>query len=613
MSSSNHQSPSRPWFGLIPSGESSVAPAGMALIGILALAMTAAGWWAMRSQTQSLQDARIQELHAAGGVLADSAESLVLAEEVSALRRLVMYSAQQHQLDLCRVVMPDGGVLADGDPSRITVTTLPGVWDAGEQGAPAFDRHGQHVSMRYPLFVPGRGGLVLEITGGPRVIDEVWATEAGIGAIGVVALIVLLLIYRHMRSQVRPLAAISESLQAIEHGESTTAALTVSPSFGRLAVTWNNVLDERRGKWTQRVKEEAKAAIESRRAPSGGLTDACNALSQGLLLVDEQQRIAYANGAAAVFLGGKRSDLVGSEWGELKVDDMVTEAVVRAASGGERQRCTLEVDRNDIGGDGVLRFSIRPITRGDAPAAVVIIDDITQLRVAEHSRNTFIAQATHELRMPLTNIRLYIETALESGDDDAELRGQCLNVINSESRRLEGLVSNMLSISEIEAGSMSLQLGDVRLDALFEELENDFRAKANEKSIEMLFNLPPKLPVVQGDRERLVIAFQNLLGNALKYTPEHGKVEVAVEASAELLTVEVKDSGIGIDQKDLGHIFDRFYRADDKRVREISGSGLGLALSREVVRLHGGDITAESELDRGTAFTMTLPITVEAV
>jgi len=110
-----------------------------------------------------------------------------------------------------------------------------------------------------------------------------------------------------------------------------------------------------------------------------------------------------------------------------------------------------------------------------------------------------------------------------------------------------------------------------------------------------------------------MIALQNLLGNALKYTPEGGKVGVTVEAVADALSVEVKDSGFGIGETDALRVFDRFYRADDKRVRETTGSGLGLALSREVARLHGGDITVESQIDHGSTFTLTLPINAEAV
>lgn len=605
--------PTRPWLGLIRRGETAIAPAGLALIAILAASLLASAWWAHRSSGATLAAARIAEVRAAGDVMAGACENLIGSRDLSPMRRLVMDTARHHELTACRVLLPDGQVLADADPSRITVTALPETWAPAAPDGPTIQQTPQAITLRYPLSVRGSGGATLEIEAGPRDLDAAWSMQAGIGAIGALSLVVLLLVYRHVRGRVRPLVAIGESLEAAHGGENATAALTVHPGLGRLAQAWNRLLEEREGKRVERVERELRAALGSRHWPGGDLADACNALSQGMALIDDQQRIIYVNGAAAVFLGHKRDALLGAPWSSLKLDSGVSDAVREAITGPNRRRQTLEIERTPGGGDGVLRFAIRPIHRGDAPAAVLVIDDITQQRVAEQSRNTFIAQATHELRMPLTNIRLYVETALEDGDEDAKLRSQCLNVINSESRRLEGLVSNMLSISEIEAGSLTLQTGDVRLDALFEELEADFRASAREKQIELSFALPPKLPVIQADRERLVIAMQNLVGNAIKYTPEAGKVEVIVEATATQLTVEVKDTGIGIGEADLPHVFDTFYRAEDKRVRDIAGSGLGLALSREVVRLHGGDITVESQTDRGTTFTINLPITVEAM
>jgi len=316
--SATQPTPARPWFGLIRKGESSVAPAGMALIGIVAVAMVAAGWWAMRSQSQTLHDARIEEVHAAGDVLADAVEALVQAGEVSALRRLVMNAAQRHGLDVCRVALPGGGVLADADPSQITVTALPDSWVPGDAaGAPAMQLLGNQVAMTYPLHVPQRGGLTLELSAGPRVVESQFATEAGIGTIGVVAMVVLLLVYRQMLGQVRPLSAISESLQALGRGESASSALTVSPRFGRLAEHWNRLIDERQGKWERKIEEDARAAIEARRTPGGDLADACNALAQGMVIIDEHGQVAFANGAAAVFLGHKREAMPGSAWRDL--------------------------------------------------------------------------------------------------------------------------------------------------------------------------------------------------------------------------------------------------------------------------------------------------------
>jgi signal transduction histidine kinase len=165
----------------------------------------------------------------------------------------------------------------------------------------------------------------------------------------------------------------------------------------------------------------------------------------------------------------------------------------------------------------------------------------------------------------------------------------------------------MLSVSEIEAGSFKLRPGDVRLDALFQELDEEYRAQAAEKRISLAFTMPPKLPVIKGDRDKIVLALHNLIGNALKYTPEGGKVEIRVEANEQELRVDVVDTGIGVAPEESELIFERFYRAKDTRVAGITGTGLGLALARDVVRLHGGDINVQSQLNHGSTFTLTLP------
>jgi signal transduction histidine kinase len=227
--------------------------------------------------------------------------------------------------------------------------------------------------------------------------------------------------------------------------------------------------------------------------------------------------------------------------------------------------------------------------------------------VADESRNAFVAQATHELRTPLTNIRLYVDTMVEEGESDPQVRVKCINVIGNEARRLERIVSDMLSVSEIEAGSLKLHAGEIRLDALFEELHADFKAQSEDKEIKLVFALPPKLPIMTGDRDKLMLALHNLVGNALKYTPAGGTVTVQIEAG-QALSVAVTDNGIGIAPDEQELIFEKFYRAKDRRIAGITGSGIGLALARQVVRMHGGDITVSSQIDKGSTFTLNVPL-----
>jgi signal transduction histidine kinase len=322
--------------------------------------------------------------------------------------------------------------------------------------------------------------------------------------------------------------------------------------------------------------------------------------------------VKHINGAAASFLRTKRDIAIGTDVRTLIEQRDVLESLESIVTGGVRRKVTLEVQREGEQGTGVLRFSIRPVRREDSAAAMISIDDITQQKVAEESRNAFVAHATHELRTPLTNIRLYLETAMEEGENDPAVRGKALNVINQEARRLERIVGEMLSVSEIEAGSLRIKRDDVRLDVLFDDLRTEYQPQAQDKSITLVFNLPPKLPVINGDRDKILVAMHNLVGNALKYTPIGGSVTIDVQTDAKQLAFAVRDSGIGISADDAERIFERFYRAKDPRVEKITGTGLGLTLAREVVRLHGGEITVDSELNKGSTFTITLPVAAEA-
>ena len=155
---------------------------------------------------------------------------------------------------------------------------------------------------------------------------------------------------------------------------------------------------------------------------------------------------------------------------------------------------------------------------------------------------------------------------------------------------------------------MKLHTGDVRLGPMFEELQSDYQAQCQEKQITLAWDLPPKWPIATGDRDKLAMALHNLIGNALKYTPAGGSVTVSVEVGSSAVLIRVRDSGIGVAPDEHERIFEKFYRSKDARVAKVTGTGLGLSLARDVARLHGGDITLESQLDRGSTFTMSLPL-----
>jgi len=576
-----------PW---LPRGETPFAFTGLAMAGVLVLAIGASAYWTGRTHRQYRRADRTCEVEGAAAVTGAAIAHTLADGDTAGARLFLMDAAREHRLSRAVLTLPDGTQLADADagpeaPGGIVVTrTLP---------------------------MPDGKDATLEFRAASMGSEGTWYAVAGVAGVGAVALGGVLLVYRRTRSRLMAMGLICEALRALNAGEKDPEALVVGESFGSEAHAWNALLRERQRLEQEARSDRARTALGEFRRDGADLASACDALWHGLMIIDAKMRVTYANGVSAAFLGVKREALVGADACTLVKDEATVSAIGAVVGGTVRRRITVEA-RAAGENDAVLRFSVRPVRRDDTAAAMVLIEDVTQQRIADEARNSFVAQATHELRTPLTNIRLYVEQAVDDDGKDPQVRARSLNVINQEARRLERIVGDMLSVSEIEAGSLKLRVGDVRLQPLFEELSQDFSPQATEKKIQLTFNLPPKLPVIQGDRDKIVLAIHNLIGNALKYTPEGGRVDVNVTEEQNRLVVGVADTGIGISGDEVERVFEKFYRAKDKRIVNITGSGLGLALAREVVRLHGGDITCDSQIDKGSTFTLTVPSLAQA-
>jgi signal transduction histidine kinase len=401
------------------------------------------------------------------------------------------------------------------------------------------------------------------------------------------------------------LRRVGSALRAMAEGESDPAALRVAERFGPDAAAWNKLL-EVRGSAEGSVSTTPGDRRDSVNQAGALPISALDAMPVGLMAFDEHQRLIFCNGAAAAALGLTRSSAIGSPLAPTPGVEPLLETLGQVASGAAA-RATIELSRGEESRRDVLRATVRSLRRGDDATIMVMLEDITQQRLADEARNGFVAQATHELRAPLTNIRLLVEEAIEVGVDDAQSVARSLNIVNQEARRLERVVSDMLSVSEIEAATMSLSLNDVPLSKMLRDLELDYAAQAQEKSVSLRFALPAKLEPITADREKLALLLHNVVGNAVKYTPEGGAVAVECEQSAGVLTVRVTDNGPGIAPADHERIFQKFYRTDQARTSSTKGTGLGLALAREIARLHGGDITVESDLGRGSTFIVRVP------
>jgi signal transduction histidine kinase len=343
-----------------------------------------------------------------------------------------------------------------------------------------------------------------------------------------------------------------------------------------------------------------------RRFESRTLRSTLDRLPIGLLRFGPDQRVTYANVAAARLLGHPLEALVGMPLAEA-LEEEVRAPLVGAYT---RSVAAMSIDRKR-GKDEqqtTLRFALIPTpTASPDSEGLVTIEDVSHLLEADRARDNFLYHVTHELRTPLTNIQAYAETLTGPGFDDEQTRRECYNVIISETRRLSRLVEDILNISQLEVGTARIELGEVDLVRLLRQIVQDHLGAADERQIDLTLKLAPKVPKIRGDKQRLSVLITNLIGNAIKYTPPGGRVDVTLEVHERCVEIAVADTGIGIGLEDQAHVFEKFYRAASDEVQTVTGTGLGLAIAREVARLHGGDIRLESEQAKGSRFLVELP------
>lgn len=583
----------------------------LAAIVVLCLLTYAAGlWWVATSSAHVQREQAIVRVEMLAENLSSSIEPLLANGELSAVRRIVSEAGYQQQLDTCRVLLADGQTLVDANLDKTQLMVMPASWKSKQTSTSDTVVIQNSVQVDRVVSIAGKGDVLLTLSSTLQPSTMlIKPMLPGAALIGLLGLAFGALVLRKLQGRLAVLTLIRGALRDAGQGMPDLSALTVNPSWGAEATGWNRLISLTKAREQEEIEKTLDAV--STRGGGGNLEEACEGLGFGLLLADARGKVAYFNGAAAATLGLDDEDVFDKPLSPLLANEEQAELFEQMLAGGGPSRVRHEVQIGDEGEQSTLRMTMRRMP--DSGGLMLTVEDVTQQRTAEASRHDFVSQATHELRTPLTNIRLYVETAQTDGEEDKELRGECLNVISRESQRLERLVSEMLSVSEIEAGSMTMRKDDVRLDQLFKSLEQDYIGSASKKNIDLRFDLPPKLPAIQGDRDKLTIVVQNLMGNAIKYTPENGKVSVGVDLSATDLNIEIRDSGIGISEEDQEHVFEKFYRANDPRLGDITGSGLGLALAYEIIRLHGGEMTVESVLNEGSTFRVTLPINAEGV
>ncbi|MBN1504540.1 MAG: HAMP domain-containing protein [Candidatus Eisenbacteria bacterium] len=392
----------------------------------------------------------------------------------------------------------------------------------------------------------------------------------------------------------RPLKEMSSVARSIATGDfSRYPSVTSRDEVGDLSNALRHMSDQ--------VRLRLQEVVSSRSRLEAVLLS----MFDGVMVVDASGTILLMNETLRSLLG-----VVGDPAGRKPLEVVrnadiqeVVDTTLRHAGGVEARELTLVVPVERT----LLVHATPVVQEGKSEGAVLVFHDISELRRLEKVRQDFVANISHELRTPVCSIKGYAETLLDGALDDREHARDFLNIIHSDSERLARLIDDILDISRIESGGLRMEPKPCSLGEILRRAVSALEKPAGEKRIRLTVDVPANLPAVIADQNRIDQVLSNLLDNALKYTESGGTVTVTARQHDGHVRVDVTDTGVGILEKDLTRVFERFYRVAGQQSSERAGTGLGLSIVKHIVQAHGGQVSAQSVYGRGSTFSFTLP------
>lgn len=412
-----------------------------------------------------------------------------------------------------------------------------------------------------------------------------------------VALVTGLVVWRKWIAPWKDVDQLADDI--VEHRAPRKFLVSGNPHVRRVGLALEK-LTERRRELQERVRESEQSV----QAVFGAMLD-------GLVVVDDLRRVRLMNREFRRAFDIDENASGGTLLELLRlasVDHLVMEAIRSR----QPQRESIRLSRGPSEGRE-MEVSAVPLGENSTQmeGAVVLFRDTTNMRQVEEMRREFVANVSHELRTPLSIFRGYLETLL---DDPHQPPGELLRILEIMERhsdRLNALVEDVLSLARLESPGAELDLSEVDLAELLHSIMRDWEKRFAAKQLKSHLNFPGNLPLLQADENRLQEVIYNLLDNAVKYSRPGGTVFLRAEIEGDRVRISVVDQGVGIPEADLPRIFERFYRADKARSRELGGTGLGLSIVKHVVQRHGGTVEAQSTPGKGTTISVLLPVNRE--
>ena len=582
------------------------ATAGLNLAAALVFVAVVSRWH--EDQLVELLGRRLQD---AAFLAGDDLAGQIAGGRSEALQARVKQLAEQTGLRFT-VVALDGAVLADSaqrDLAKVAAMQnqhdLPEILRAVSRGEGAAEHMSESLGEVYRYFaarVDAGGkpvGVIRSATPLASIQEtmtaqrrQVWSAAAllFLAALGLSAWIVARVL--------EPVAAIDKAVDELTRGNFQHRIYVPSrDELGRLAGKLNRLSQELDSRIAQLT-----ASHERQATVLGGMIE-------GVIAVDRRERVLFANAAAGRLFDFRPTMIEGRPLLEVVRNHTLEEAVNAALATRQPQRLETMQESSD---KMSVAIQATPLSGEPCPGVVIVMHDTTELRRLESLRRDFVANVSHELKTPLSSIKAYAETLRNGALNDREASVTFVERIQEQAERLHHLILDLLSLARIESTQQVFEIEPVSIQEVVDACLENYQAVADSKRIVLVAE--PQQPgcFVRADKEGLREILDNLVDNAIKYTPEGGRVTIRWrsidEPVSKVATIEVADTGIGIAADALPRVFERFYRVDKARSRELGGTGLGLAIVKHLAQSFGGTVAATSEIGGGSIFRVSLPL-----
>ena len=449
----------------------------------------------------------------------------------------------------------------------------------------------------------GNSGNPLGIISVTTNIESRYTQVKDIGVIFVsssLIAIVLVIIITFLISQgiTKPIAEMKKQTEKIAEGNYTGEVKIYSDDeLGQLGQAINDL--------SFKIKE----AQENSESERQRLDSVLRHMSDGVIATDRRGRIVIMNTAALDILNLKSEKVIGIPL--LSILPLEEKVTFRELLETQHERL---IHLEEDGEDSIVQceFSVIQRESGFISGLVCVLTDVTEQQKIERERRNFVSNVSHELRTPLTSIKSYTEALVDGAWENKEIAPGFLNVIETETDRMMRMITDLLNLSRMDQNRFGLEKEFINMNELVVHIVNRFEMVLQsepyrDKNYRILTDITQRDLWVELDQDKITQVLDNIINNAIKYSPDGGRIIVRLMETHTDIIVSVSDEGLGIARKDIPHLFDRFYRVDKARSRAMGGSGLGLAIAQEVVQLHGGKIWVNSIENKGSTFFVSLP------